>query len=190
MDKYKSLAALRLEEPSTAYSQLVVDRQSWLTVVAPHGGTIEPSTDIIAKDIAGNTYNLFVFCGLRTNGEELHVTSHLFRDSELERLQGISNTTLSVHGKSGTERLTLVGGLNRRLRQSVVHSLREAGFNAKSAYFPYAAENPENFVNLTSRRGVQLEITMAERIYLCGEGRKNGDYERYTNAVRRVLNER
>lgn len=149
---------------------------SWLTVAAPHAGTIEEHTGTIAKAVAGEDYNLFIFEGLlpRSEAVKLHVTSTNFRVPELTELQSKSLVTLSVHGIKDRElgSFTVVGGLNRNLGKIIVRSLRANNFKAYDPFedkdmpevlHSFTAANPENFVNKTRLQGVQLEISVSQR---------------------------
>jgi len=189
MDLYKSLEVLKSKEPREAWAQRVLNRNSWLTVVAPHGGTIEPLTDRLAVDIAGSDYNLFVFEGLRRNGRELHVTSCRFREPELAELQRLSRLTLSVHGKALEHAVTLVGELNHAVGALIIRHLNDVGYLAKRAEFPFSAESIANFVNLTEFNGVQLEISKVERDSMRTDGVANERYFLFVETIRRVLAE-
>lgn len=54
-------------------------------VIAPHGGRIEHYTSDIARGIAGDDFNLYLFEGVRLSGNysTLHLTSHRFRRAVL-----------------------------------------------------------------------------------------------------------
>jgi phage replication-related protein YjqB (UPF0714/DUF867 family) len=187
MDIYDSLKELKARESCGAWNQESANRGSFLTVVAPHGGTIEPLTEQLARDIAEPKYNLFIFEGLRPGGNDLHVTSHNFRDRELLELQGISRLTLSIHGLASSRRFVMVGGLNFKIRKRMIRVLLDHDFPAEQAIFPYAGEHPENFVNLTPEKGVQLEISAGEREGMCVGGVINNRYRDFVSAVRLVL---
>ena len=189
MDMYDSLEQLKKAEQRSAWNQRALNRESWLTVVAPHGGSIESLTERIANDIAGTDYNLFVFEGLRAKGSELHVTSHKFRDPELHDLQKISTMSLSVHGKASDDKFIWVGGLNYIVRDKVIAQLVQHGFRAERGVYPYAGEHPGNFVNLTADHGVQLEISEAERGEMHDGRFTNSRYDAFVAAVRLALSD-
>ena len=58
VDKYNNFSTLDSRE--SEYRIEVVDRGSEVTIIAPHGGRIEPHTAEIAALIAGAHYNLFL----------------------------------------------------------------------------------------------------------------------------------
>ena len=98
-DTYRSFEELVRCEAAADYRVLVRDRQSHVTVVAPHGGRIEPGTSQLAETVAGESWNLFAFEGLKPRGNSvLHVTSTRFSHPELELLLARSTVGVSVHG--------------------------------------------------------------------------------------------
>ena len=180
-DFYWDLSHLKSVEEPTAWVQEIKNRGSKTTIVAPHGGAIEFLTDALARDIAGQDFNLFTFVG---RDKKLHITSHNFRDPDLEKLQRISKLTLSVHGIPYNWGTTLVGGLNHKKRNRVIKYLRVYGFNAEIATHPFAGTHPGNFVNLTPKRGVQLELSLDQREKL---KRSPARYNDFVEAVRLAL---
>src|SRR5207253_1388114 len=75
--KYRSFAELQAAERELIdYRIVAVDRGSPVSIIAPHGGRIEPPTSAIATQLAANTFNLYAFEGLRSGREhhELHIT--------------------------------------------------------------------------------------------------------------------
>ena len=81
------------------YNIHVIDRNSPVTVVALHGGRIEWGTDQIATALAQSDYNLYIFKGLRRDGNRhLHIASHQFNEPQLLNLLKKSRTVISIHG--------------------------------------------------------------------------------------------
>ena len=81
------------------YNIHVIDRNSPVTVVALHGGGIEWGTDQIATALAQSDYNLYIFKGLRRDGNRhLHIASHQFNEPQLLNLLKKSRTVISIHG--------------------------------------------------------------------------------------------
>jgi phage replication-related protein YjqB (UPF0714/DUF867 family) len=156
--KYHSLSELKTSESESSWQQTVHDRESWLLVVAPHGGTIEKYTERIAKQIAGPTHSLFMFEGRRSPGRELRVSSHLFRDPALAKLQKKAKVTLSIHGKGDPGIQIFLGGSNEILREDLRTALISRDFNVLDGTGPIAGLHKNNFVNRTSDQGVQLEL--------------------------------
>lgn len=136
------------------------NRGSKVTVISPHGGYIEPGTSAIAEAVAGRTFNFFDFQGLQVERPwELHVTSTRFRHPALMPLLSRSSHAISIHGMGDVDRWNIwAGGLNTSMKDSVVTSLRKAGFSVVTDTPKYRGEDPRNIVNLASEMGVQLEL--------------------------------
>ncbi len=219
-DKYKSVEELkRAGEPwqqlvrccrngtvlygdraGEALSTLLETHKSWLTVAAPHGGSIEPHTEGIASALAGADYHLFIFRGDRvSDGNSLHVTSTKFRSSALQRLQLDSDVTLSVHGAhdpADERSFTWLGGRNDVLRKSLVRALKIAGFEAMDAFVDetaperYSGRSLENFINKSRYHGVQLEISLSQRrALLLGDGKTIDSQHPFIKSLREALTE-
>ena len=78
MDKYHSMKELQNETIENEDWEIITeDRDSNVTILAIHGGGIEPATTELARVIANDgQFNYFAFNGMRTKGNnELHVTS-------------------------------------------------------------------------------------------------------------------
>ena len=136
-------------------------RHSPIAIIAPHGGNIEDGTSEVAKDIAGDDFNLYLFEGIRSwhNYTALHLTSHRFDEPECLAL--ISNCThvVAIHGCGGEEPSVLLGGLDVELKNQIATALRERQVVAHAAGHRFPATHPNNIVNRGARdRGVQLEI--------------------------------
>ena len=73
---------------------------SRFTVLAPHGGKIEQGTSEIARRIAGEQYNLYLFEGrLSAGNRDLHVTSHRFFEKRADDLLKATEFAIGVHGR-------------------------------------------------------------------------------------------
>ena len=159
-DTYRSLEELVRSEAAADYRVLVRDRQSHVTVVAPHGGRIEPGTSQLAESVAGESWNLFAFEGLKPRGNSvLHVTSTRFSHPELELLLARSTVGVSVHGMAEPGLLVEVGGLNARLVKLISLELSQERFDVCSAPPSRSAQSPQNFINRVAGGGIQLEVS-------------------------------
>jgi len=174
MTEYQSLDDLKKHESEHKdWKQSFEARDSWLVIVAPHGRTIEPITELIAKETAADLYSWFIFEGLRKKIPErkwLHVPSEHFEDPDLKKLQAKASVTLSVHGAADREahpaRVTYVGGNNTILRDLIWSELEGSGFDVVLGTGNLAGLHKDNFVNRTPGHGVQLEISKSERVQL------------------------
>lgn len=161
-DIYPSLVSLKKHlRKNEDYRIRCRDRASIATIVAPHGGYIEPGTSALARAIAAADYSLFDFQGLRRqNSMDLHVTATRFRDPALTRLLKSSRVAVSVHGMGNQGHKDIwLGGRNTRLKSLVLNELLAAGFGVNPDSPQYRGESPNNVVNLASEEGVQLELT-------------------------------
>ncbi|MBY0359591.1 MAG: poly-gamma-glutamate hydrolase family protein [Candidatus Obscuribacterales bacterium] len=161
-DKYASLSALKAElKAHVDYRLRLLNRNSWATIIAPHGGFIDAGSSAIARSVAGRNYNLYDFQGLRKqNSAELHITSTRFRDPSLNRLLQKSVTAIAIHWMgSCNEAVIWLGGLNKNLKEISLSKLISAGFkvNPDSPY--YRGESKDNIVNFPEKCGIQLEIS-------------------------------
>jgi phage replication-related protein YjqB (UPF0714/DUF867 family) len=152
------------------------------TILAPHGGGIEPGTSELCLAVAGYhpadlsqippagvTYDYWMFEGLREHGNpKLHVTSTGCDDGVAVSLCAGSLNALAVHGflprppMSENDQVVLVGGGNPVLQCHLLEGLCAAGFDARDAG-PQGELNgnaPCNIVNRTLLgMGAQLELS-------------------------------
>jgi phage replication-related protein YjqB (UPF0714/DUF867 family) len=151
-----------------------------VVVIAPHGGTIEPWTDKIADDIAGDDFSFYCFKALKKNSG-LHVASHLFDEPTCEKLVAAHQHVVSIHGwGAGGERLC-IGGRDADLIAALKEGLFAEGIHAEDAVGRLKASDPNNITNRgASGRGVQFELTMAFR-------KNDAAVDKFTRAVRAVL---
>ncbi|HME46283.1 MAG TPA: poly-gamma-glutamate hydrolase family protein [Syntrophorhabdales bacterium] len=183
VDTYRSFADLAARErEGEDYRITVLYRpSSGIAVIAPHGGLIEPRTGEIARAIAGEEFNLYLFEGIKPSGNQtLHITSHRFDEcSCLALLRGCSHV-IAVHGYTGYDEAVLVGGLDVDLKASITESLRHAGFKVQIDGHQFQAVEPTNVCNrCRTGRGVQLELSR----YIRG-GREESEF---IEAVRTAL---
>lgn len=192
-DKYKSIDELKkfLKEGKD-YKIETTDRKSKVTVVAPHGGYIEPGSSELAKAIAAQDFNFFNFKGLdNKHPRKAHVTSAHFSDPQLSKLLESSDLCISVHGMRGDPKAVFVGGLNKPLRTMVAKYLKEAGFPVTANPPWFKGEHPNNFVNKPKDHGVQLELSwgMRKEIMSSQNPGKKPLFDQFVNAVRKAISE-
>lgn len=162
--------------------------KSTILIIAPHGGKIERGTSELARAIAGDDLNFYLFEGLRKSGNRaLHITSHRFDEPCALKLAGSANRVVGIHGRQdgNNDEATYLGGLDNPLIRSIEQSLSEIGFRAEVTGHKYPATNPQNICNKgRSGAGAQLELPLGLRIKLLeAEERMN----RFSAAVRSAL---
>ena len=139
---------------------------SGIAVMAPHGGGIEPGTDIIADAVAGQIHTYYAFKGLRQYGNrELHLPSQRFDEPRALSLARNSRTVLTIHGCRDAVAAAFLGGRDEQAKEFMAGALAKAGCrvirNPRSAL---QGVHPDNLCNLGRKaKGIQLEISFGLR---------------------------
>jgi len=153
------------------------------TILAPHGGGIEPGTSELCLAVAGYhpadlsqvppagvTHDYWMFEGVRDHGNaELHVTSVGCDDGVAVSLCAGSLNALALHGfrprppdMSQDDQVVLVGGCHTTLRGYLLDGLCAAGFDARDAG-QHGELNGDAKCNIVNRTllgmGAQLELS-------------------------------
>jgi phage replication-related protein YjqB (UPF0714/DUF867 family) len=162
---YADLAKAQVE--GTDFSVCVRPRtDSSVAILAPHGGAIEFGTSEIARAVAGEEFNLYLFEGLRPSGNyrALHLTSHRFDEARCLALLSRCEHVVAFHGCSGETPQALVGGLDEMLKIRVAEAIGTVGVEARTVAHRFLAIDPKNICNRGRRGlGVQIELTNAFR---------------------------
>jgi phage replication-related protein YjqB (UPF0714/DUF867 family) len=179
---YDDLARNYVEDVD--YAVRVTKReQSRVAVLAPHGGRIEGRTSEIARLIAGDDHNLYLFEGLRPTGDNfdcLHLASRYFDEPRALDLIADCDIVIAVHGYASAGPDVLLGGLNEGLKRGISQALAEAGISFQMEGHRFPGTQPRNICNRgPSGEGVQLELSE--------ELRRRGEWSGFARAVRRVL---
>ncbi len=197
-DKYASFQILAsTERLNVDFRIRPLGRGTATIIVAPHGGGIEPGTSEIASAIAGAEYSLYLFEGLKDDGNrDLHITSTRFNEPECLRLIEGSRLAIVVHGCDNDRNKPQsihMGGLDGEMSGRIEDSLQRAGFLTVCDDETPGAE-PSNICNRgTSGRGVQLEIPEVIRVSLFASLKRRGREKptprlyQLANAIRAVL---
>lgn len=183
------------------------------TIVAPHGGGIEPGTSELCLAVAGYhpatlaptggpTHDYWMLEGLlSTDNDTLHVTSTHCDDAMALSLCGGARTALTLHGCTTTAAngmgTVLVGGRDVVLRNQLIAQLVAGGFGAVDAtgHPSLAGTAPDNLTNRTLLgAGAQLEITTPVRAAMFGINTRaqrkhttTPSFWAFTNACRTAL---
>jgi phage replication-related protein YjqB (UPF0714/DUF867 family) len=181
---FKDLADHEVEGQD--YRIRIESRDPRVLIMAPHGGRIEPTTEIIAEAIAGKDYSLYSFEGLEGDSRMLHIESHLFDEPRALEVVQKADVVITVHGQiDQREEFVMIGGLNASLRSEITQQLEEVGFQTRPPTEGLVGTDPMNICNRgKSKQGVQLEISRKVRDLL-----KN-DRDRlrvFSEAVRRAI---
>ena len=161
-DKYSSFAELRRHETlDKDYTLSFRNTGSRVTIIAPHGGKIEPRTSDLARRIAGDNYNFYCFEGIKKNDNAgLHITSHRFDEPGALKLVTKSEVVVAVHACTGTAGRAHIGGLNKELGSMIAGELQDRGIGISKDHPRFQGSNPANICNRgATGMGVQLEVT-------------------------------
>ena len=158
------------------------DVGSKITIIAPHGGKIEPRTSDIAIYIAAETYNYYCFEGIKTKDNGcLHITSHNFNEPNAIKLISKSEIVVAIHACTGNSGTVYIGGADQVLKQRIADALETRGIHISKDHPRFKGSNPNNICNQgKSKKGVQLEVSRDLR----DDWEKIG---RITEAVQAVL---
>lgn len=141
------------------YRISVTDRKSPVTVLAIHGGRIEWGTSEVARELAGEDWNLYLFEGLMKNSRSLHITSPHFNEPSAVALSASSVLTVAVHRQYQEGDIICVGGGNAAVSKSVADSLAEYGFSVEQPCKRLPGDGPSYIGNRAKNGGVQLELS-------------------------------
>ncbi len=163
MDCHASFDSLsRAHREGVDYHVTVERRGSGVAIVAPHGGRIERGTSEVARAIAGDDFDLYLFegCLPALNFETLHLTSRHFDEAQALSLIGDSERVVAVHGVADTGERALIGGRDRTLACAIADQLHLRGVRACTSGHRYPGLDPLNLCNRgRSGAGVQLELS-------------------------------
>ncbi|EJK84477.1 poly-gamma-glutamate hydrolase family protein [Rhizobium rhizogenes] len=191
-DRYSSFSTLREHETEGVDYRIRVEaRSSPATIIAPHGGFIEPTTSEIALEMASDTFSAYCFEGLRAGRahHELHITSDRFDEPKARALVSASSIVVAIHGRIDRDdpEASWVGGLDEVLRDVIVQALSEGAFRAVARVKgePLAGTAAGNICNGGKRNvGVQLEIPRTLRDELAADSER---LRRYAASVRQAI---
>jgi phage replication-related protein YjqB (UPF0714/DUF867 family) len=193
---YGSFARLkRHEREGIDFSRLVIDRDSSLLILAPHGGGIEPGTSEIACALAGDEFSLFTFDALREEGcERLHLASTSYDEPQSASLLEKVEIAVAIHGCAGRKEVVYAGGLYQELKTATIQALQEAGFTAVEDTTWHAGLHSRNICNRGRLgKGLQLEISNGLRKRMFADLTRPGrlitypPFDEFRVAVRKIL---
>jgi len=196
-DKYKSFVSLKANErEGVDFCRTILPRNSVITVIAPHGGGIEPGTSELAKAIADDLFSLYCLEGLKPTGnKDLHITGTNFDDPDCVQLTSQSKMVLAIHGCDDGTDVVYVGGCNEDVRTQFIDALNNAGFDAQEDVTAHSGRNLQNICNRgLAEGGVQLEISEGLRLRMFRGLRRHErtltqpPFEEFVTAARELLN--
>lgn len=155
-----------------------------ILIMAIHGGSIEPLTSEIATAIAGDEFDLYLFEGLRSKGNDLlHIDGNYFDEPQAQDMLTRAEVAISVHGHANTEQeFVMIGGLFGELIAAMEKYLMDIGIEV------YPQDHPNDVRNICNRgllgKGVELMISEKLRIALKDD---EGLYRLFIHAIRRAI---
>jgi len=157
IDKYTCFKELKQCENDFVLD--ICDRRTSVTILAPHGGMIEPHTTEIARLIAGDTYNYFCFNGRKEgNNSDLHITSHRYDEEHAVALVKQSLIVVAVHGCTILEPTVFLGGLDSCLKDEIAAELTAADIAVDQPDSAHSGTHRNNICNRgVTGKGVQME---------------------------------
>jgi phage replication-related protein YjqB (UPF0714/DUF867 family) len=157
------------------------DKGSPITVLAIHGGKIEPLSAEIARAIAGDKMNFYIFRAAKEKGNwSLHVTSTHFDDPRAVEMVEKSKYAISIHGyKANGEEVVCVGGGNEDLRDFIAQKLQQL-VKTENPCAVFSGKGSTNIVNRAANQGVQLELSRPLRDRLAAD---QAFFKRFTDVL-------
>lgn len=190
-DVYKNFKQLKAhQDKNVDYKISYYDGPSSTAVIAIHGGQIEVGTSELAKEVAERTgSDWYSFEGIKeSNNGILHITSSRFDEPIGKALVAKSKKTLSIHGCKRSSKITYVGGRDKQLVAKVKASLKKAGFKVGSGPDRLNGDSKYNICNENAvKKGVQLEISTAQRNAFFDGGKKTETFYRFAEALADAL---
>jgi phage replication-related protein YjqB (UPF0714/DUF867 family) len=165
--EYDAFAKLAEDaQEGTDYRVTFEDRPGRFLLLAPHGGTIEPMSDVLTRQAAGESIAYYTFESL-TEAMDLHITSHKFDEPRSIDLLRRHGTVVALHGmkdRNPGEEIVYTGGRDAETAARIEDALQAAGFNCVPSLDENAGASPKNICNKgTTGAGVQLEISRSLR---------------------------
>lgn len=169
-DHYKNFAELNNhQEADKDYKIQIKKTKTPILIMSIHGCNIEQGTSELAEMVAGNDFNFYNFCGLKTSNDEnkflldslLHITSTHFDEPSLIAMTKTAKSCLSLHGYQGDKADFCVGGRDDELRQRIVAKLKQELPQFSTCDLccpPYLGLAHKNPVNRCQYQGVQIEM--------------------------------
>lgn len=163
VDRYRTFEELSRYE--SQFEVEVRDRGSDVTIIAPHGGRIEPHTSEIASLIAADRFNIFCFNGLKEDdNRDLHITSHKFDHPQALSLVSSARYVVAAHGCTIRRPVVYLGGLDTELIRLIRDHLTTHQIDSHWGNDRFKGTHRYNICNRgKSKRGVQLELSRGVR---------------------------
>ncbi len=128
-DLYKNFEELKKEKKEGTDYRIETRKNSWgIIVISPHGGTIEPWTDKICKNIAWDDLSYYCFSAICKNWKKLHIKSSNFDEPQAINLVKLHKIVLTIHWCAENDDFIFIGWKNEAIRNALSQRLREKWF--------------------------------------------------------------
>jgi phage replication-related protein YjqB (UPF0714/DUF867 family) len=196
-DKYLNFKELQSSEKENVdYRIIVRQAASEWSIIAPHGGGIEPGTSELAEAIAKFDFLLYRFDGIKSGGNKnLHITSTHFDEPRIFEILNMSKRTIAIHGCNDNAKIIYIGGLDQELKNVITSQLLKTGFKTiESPDMNLQGKSIDNICNKNSvGRGVQLELSegirksMFESLTRPGRINKTVVFHQFVESIRNAI---
>jgi len=196
-DKYRNFADLdKSEKRGDDFQVRSRVRAVATSIIAPHGGGIEPGTSEIAEAVAGGTLSFYAFEGTKArNNLQLHITSTNFDEPSVLALVAASDLVVAIHGEDSDQPVAILGGRDKTTVQRLSESLQRHGFPVQTDVKGLQGCEAKNICNRGAQRaGVQIELSKGLRRTffkslenLVGRQTKTERFWDFVAAVRKVI---
>jgi len=195
IDTYESFDVLsKCEKEGTDFLIRMRPGRTGITVMAPHGGEIEPGTSEIARAIAGSDHGFYAFEGHKPRSNMmLHLTSTHFDEPVGIRIAGESRLVLTIHGCHDDREIIYFGGRCGAMLERAMDLLAKCGF-VVAVHQKLKGQQPSNLCNRNlNGKGIQMEIssglrrTLFRDLTLQGRQHTTERFPCFVEAIREVL---
>lgn len=164
-DKYTSFSELSKYEKPSSFSIDMEDRGSSITIMAIHGGRIEPGTSRLVKRLAGSRFNYYCFNAHKPrNNWDLHITSDRFDEPQALALAAKSKMVVTLHGCMGLGTVAYTGGgIASKQREKIESQLQAVGIKSRPHRI-FNGRSSANICNHGRQPGLQFELTPSFRL--------------------------
>lgn len=197
LGKYKSFRELKqFETGGQDYRIEMQFLDSPFTIMAPHGGGIEAGTSELAKAIAADYFNYYIFAGIKPdNNLDLHIISSRYDETFARKIINQSDIIVTIHGCKGDESFAIVGGLLTELAEKLEISLQNEGFSVKDIETEELdGDDKDNICNRGKfEQGVQIEISnglrkeMFENLTRQGRLQKTQKFVKFNEVIQKTI---
>ena len=167
MDRFKSMKELEnVTVENEDWEIETDDKDSSVSILAIHGGGIEPATTELAQVIADKGIIIIFLLRDYVVKAIMNCMLHLqiTMTHKLLKLLKKVKRAIALHGCKGEDSVAYLGGNDQQLIDILSDALSDVGIKVQEAPNTMAGKQDENIINLTKNNaGVQIELTSSLR---------------------------